>query len=127
MRDSTGQTSVTVDSGCHDPHNQYAPNGPVSVAVVPRNLIAFLVVAICVLLVGFAVVAVGYALANALGESLGVEILWWTAAACLLLFVVALVLLVIALALNDLHDPGTADPDDGDRVAPPIRRHEDLE
>ena len=56
--DGGGQTSATVDSGCRDSHNQDAPLDRLSCTMVPRPLIAFLIVALCVLLVGFAVLVV---------------------------------------------------------------------
>ena len=72
--------------------------------MVHRHLIAFLILALCVLLVGFAVVAVGYGLAVGMDDLPGARVLWWTAIACLLLFLVAFVLLVLGLGLNHLHE-----------------------
>ncbi len=73
--------------------------------MVPRRFIASLIIALCVLLVGFAVVGAGSALARGLGDWLGAAVLTWIAAACLLIALVVLVLLVVALGLNQLYGP----------------------
>ena len=80
--------------------------------MIPRRYIASLLVALCVLLVTVAVVGAGSALARGLGDGLGASVLLWVAAACLLSALVTLVLLVIALGLNQLDGP-----------RPPHRRH----
>jgi hypothetical protein len=95
--------------------------------VVPRHLIAFLILALCVLLVGFAVVAVGYGLAVGMDDLPGACVLWWIAVACLLLFLVAFVLLVIALGLNYLHEGYSRDETDDHPEVPGVGRSEKLE
>ncbi|HUE69525.1 MAG TPA: hypothetical protein VMP01_01445 [Pirellulaceae bacterium] len=64
--------------------------------MIPRRLIAALLLPVPVLLVAFAVLMGGSALADAVAG----RVLFWTAIAALLLLVIDLILLVLALALR---------------------------
>ena len=72
--------------------------------MIPRSLIALLLITVCVLLVSFAVLATGCAIAYGLHDLLGATALGWAAATCLLLCFVSIILLVIALGLNYLAE-----------------------
>jgi ABC-type uncharacterized transport system YnjBCD permease subunit len=64
--------------------------------LITRRLIAVLLLPVPVLLVAFAVLMGG----SALADSLASRVLFWIAVAALLLFVINLILLVLALALR---------------------------
>jgi ABC-type uncharacterized transport system YnjBCD permease subunit len=64
--------------------------------LITRRLIAVLLLPVPVLLVAFAVLMGG----SALADSLASRVLLWIAVAALLLFVINLILLVLALALR---------------------------
>jgi hypothetical protein len=73
--------------------------------VVPRSFLKTLVFALPLLVVGFAVVMGGYALAHATDDSAGAAVLWWVAMGCLMLICIDLVLLVGALGANAMGPP----------------------
>jgi hypothetical protein len=81
--------------------------------VVPRRLLFALVVALPVLVVAFAVVMGGQALARATGDTVGSSVLFYVAMAALMLLVVDLVLVVAVLGVNALGQQ--APPDDEPR------------
>ena len=65
-----------------------------------RRLLLVLVFAQFVLLVAFAVVVGGYALARATGDGPGATVLWWSAMTCLILIGIDVLLLVGILGVN---------------------------
>ena len=67
-----------------------------------RRLLLILVFGQFVLLVAFAVLVGGYALANATSDATGAAVLWWIAMACLMLIVVDVLLLVGVLGISAL-------------------------
>jgi hypothetical protein len=64
-----------------------------------RRALLILLCAQFVLLVAFAVLMGGYALAAAAGDTLGAVALWWIAMGCLMLIVTDALLLVMALGI----------------------------
>ena len=72
-----------------------------------RRVLLVLVFAQFVLLVAFAVLIAGYALAAATSDTLGATVLWWIAMGCLILVVVDILLLVGVLGIAALvqHEP----------------------
>ncbi len=73
--------------------------------VIPRPLLVTLVFALPLLVVAFAVVMGGYALAQATGDAGGAGVLWWVAMGCLLLTCVDLILLIGVLGARSLGSP----------------------
>jgi hypothetical protein len=73
--------------------------------VIPRSFLKALVFALPVLVVSFAVVMGGYALAHGTNDSAGAAVLWWVAMGCLMLICVDLVLLVGALGATAIGPP----------------------
>lgn len=74
-----------------------------------RRLLLILVFSQFVLLVAFAVLVGGYALAHATSDSAGAVVLWWAAMGCLMLFITTVLLLVgvlgvAALVRNEQQD-----------------------
>ncbi len=67
-----------------------------------RRLLLILVFSQFVLLVAFAVLVAGYALATATSDSLGATVLWWLAMACLMLIATDVLLLVGVLGISAL-------------------------
>jgi len=67
-----------------------------------RRLLLVLVFAQFVLLVAFAVLVGGYALAAATSDSPGAMVLWWVAMTCLMLIIVDVLLLVGVLGISAL-------------------------
>lgn len=67
-----------------------------------RRLLLVLVFSKFVLLVAFAVLVGGYALATATSDGPGAAVLWWLAMACLMLIVVDVVMLVGVLGVSAL-------------------------
>jgi hypothetical protein len=65
-----------------------------------RRVLLVLVFAQFVLLVAFAVLVGGYALAAATSDTLGATVLWWIAMGCLMLIVADMLLLVGVLGLS---------------------------
>jgi amino acid permease len=77
--------------------------------VIPRSLLTFLVFSLPVLVVAFAVVMGGHALADGMGDPAGAVALRWAAIVCLMLLASDVLLLVGALGLGAL---GRRDSDD---------------
>jgi hypothetical protein len=73
--------------------------------VVPRPLLITLVFALPLLVVSFAVVMGGYALAHATGDNAAAGVLWWVAMGCLILVCIDLILLVGILGAKALAPP----------------------
>ncbi len=67
-----------------------------------RRVLLILVFAQFVLLVAFAVLISGYALATATSDATGAMVLWWIAMACLMLIVTDVMLLVGILGIAAL-------------------------
>jgi hypothetical protein len=67
-----------------------------------RRLLLVLVFALFVLLVSFAVLVGGYALADVTDDAPGAKVLWWTAMGCLMLIVMDVLLLVGVLGVSAL-------------------------
>lgn len=67
-----------------------------------RRVLLVLVFAQFVLLVAFAVLVGGYALAAATNDTPGATVLWWTAMGCLMLIVADVLLLVGVLGVSAL-------------------------
>ncbi len=67
-----------------------------------RRLLLVLVFAQFVLLVAFAVLVSGYALATATSDSPGATVLWWAAMGCLMLITTDVLLLVGVLGVSAL-------------------------
>ena len=67
-----------------------------------RRLLLVLVFTQFVLLVAFAVLVGGFALANATGDAPGASVLWWIAMGCLILIVTDVLLLVGVLGISAL-------------------------
>jgi hypothetical protein len=67
-----------------------------------RRILTVLVFAQFVLLVAFAVLVGGYALAAATSDSPGATVLWWVAMGCLMLIVADALLLVGVLGISAL-------------------------
>lgn len=67
-----------------------------------RRVLLVLVFAQFVLLVAFAVLVAGYALAAATNDILGATVLWWIAMGCLIMVVVDVLLLVGVLGVAAL-------------------------
>jgi hypothetical protein len=67
-----------------------------------RRILLTLVCAQFVLLVAFAVLVGGFALAAATSDSVGALVLWWTAMGCLMLIVTDALLLVSVLGIAAL-------------------------
>ena len=70
--------------------------------MVPRQVLAFLVFALPVLVVAFGVLMGGFALAQAAKDLAGAQVLWWVAMGGLMLLAVDVLLLVGALGVNAL-------------------------
>jgi hypothetical protein len=83
--------------------------------MIPRWLLAGLVLALPILLVTFAVVMGGFALVQALGDQAGARALLWVAMAALLALVVDLVLLVALLGIAALGESPDHERDDAPR------------
>jgi hypothetical protein len=67
-----------------------------------RSLLTTLLFVLVFLIVAFAVLMGGFALADAMEDSAGATVLMWVARACLMLIVVNVVLLVGVLAVHAL-------------------------
>ena len=67
-----------------------------------RRLLLVLVFTQFILLVAFAVLVGGYALAAATNDALGATVLWWVAMSCLILIAVDVLLLVGVLGVSAL-------------------------
>ncbi|MHB8968973.1 MAG: hypothetical protein ACYC3X_02730 [Pirellulaceae bacterium] len=67
-----------------------------------RRALLTLVFAQFILLVAFAVLVGGYALAAATSDTSGASVLWWTAMSCLMLIAVDVLLLVGVLGISAL-------------------------
>ena len=67
-----------------------------------RRLLLILVFSQFVLLVAFAVLVGGYALATATSDAAGAVVLWWTAMGCLMLIITNVLLLVGVLGVAAL-------------------------
>ena len=81
--------------------------------MVPRQILAFLVYALPLLVVAFAVLMGGFSLASATNDQPGANVLWWIAMSCLMLTAADVVLLVGALGVNSLSRPDNrSDGDD---------------
>ncbi len=78
--------------------------------MIPRSILAILVFALPLLVVAFAVVLGGAALARATLDLAGAEVLHWIAMSMLMLAAVDLILLVGVLGIHALADP--RDPSD---------------
>ncbi len=85
--------------------------------MIPRRLLAVLVLTLPILVVAFAVVMGGQALAQATGDASGARGLFWVGMSCLMLLVVDLLLLVMALGINAM--------DQRDAGSPAVRRETD--
>jgi hypothetical protein len=72
-----------------------------------RRVLLILVLAQFVLLVAFAVLVGGYALAAATSDTSGASVLWWTAMSCLMLIVMDVLLLVGVLGISALVNSET--------------------
>jgi hypothetical protein len=70
-----------------------------------RRLILILVFSQFILLVSFAVLVGGYALASAADDARGATVLWWTAMACLMLLTVDVLLLIGTLGIASIAKP----------------------
>ncbi len=70
--------------------------------MIPRSLALYLVAALAVLLVALAVVVAGYALVSAVQDTAGAQALWWVVVSLLMLIVTDLVLLVGVLDLREI-------------------------
>ncbi len=84
-----------------------------------RRLLLLLVFAQFILLVAFAVLVGGYALASATQDALGSTVLWWLAMACLILYVIDVFLLMGVLGLAAIAKGDSADRP----VETPARTH----
>lgn len=73
--------------------------------MIPRSILAILVFALPLLVVAFAVVLGGAALAQATLDLAGAQVLRWIAMSVLMLAVLDLILLVGVLGFNALADP----------------------
>jgi len=74
-----------------------------------RRVLLVLVFAQFVLLVAFAVLVGGYALAAAASDSVGATVLWWTAMGCLMAIVADVLLLVGVLGIAALVHSASPD------------------
>jgi hypothetical protein len=72
--------------------------------VIPRRFLVILVYALPLLVVAFAVLTGGAALAQATQDAPGALVLRWIASAILMLAITDLVLLVGVLGVNAVHD-----------------------
>ncbi len=72
-----------------------------------RRVLLVLVFSQFVLLVAFAVLIAGYALASATNDAMGATVLWWIAMGCLIMVAVDVLLLVGVLGISALvqHEP----------------------
>ncbi len=70
--------------------------------MVPQRFVTFLVIALPLLIVAFAVLMGGYAVATAAKDASGATALWWVAMACVMLLVMDVLLLLITLGLDHL-------------------------
>ena len=70
--------------------------------MIPRSLALYLVAALAALLVALAVVVAGYALVAAAQDTEGAQALWWVVIGLLMLIATDLVLLVGVLALREI-------------------------
>jgi hypothetical protein len=77
--------------------------------VVPRRLLFSLVLALPVLVVAFAVLMGGEALARATGDAVGAAVLFYVAMAALMLLAGDVLFLVAALGVNALAERETRD------------------
>jgi heme/copper-type cytochrome/quinol oxidase subunit 2 len=74
-----------------------------------RRALLTLVFAQFILLVAFAVLVGGYALAAATSDTSGASVLWWTAMSCLMLIAIDVLLLVGVLGISALVISETRD------------------
>ncbi|MHB0955733.1 MAG: hypothetical protein ACYC0X_05070 [Pirellulaceae bacterium] len=74
-----------------------------------RRALLILLFAQFILLVAFAVLVGGYALAAATHDTSGAPVLWWTAMICLMLIVMDVLLLVGVLGISALVRAETRD------------------
>lgn len=70
--------------------------------MIPRSVLAFLLLALPALLVVFAVVMGGFGLAHAGGDALAAGVLWWIGMATLMILAVDLILLVGVVSIETL-------------------------
>lgn len=79
-----------------------------------RRILLVLVFTQFILLVALAVVVGGYALATAVGDTVGSTVLWWIAMACLMLVVMDVLLLAGTLGVASLVrvEPDRQSPSD---------------
>jgi hypothetical protein len=77
-----------------------------------RRVLLILVIAQFVLLVAFAVLVGGYALAAATSDTVGATVLGWTAMGCLMLIVADVLLLVGVLGVSALASSESRDRPD---------------
>ena len=77
-----------------------------------RRVLLILVIAQFVLLVAFAVLVGGYALAAATSDTVGAIVLWWTAMGCFMLIVADVLLLVGVLGVSALVNSESRDRPD---------------
>lgn len=68
-----------------------------------QRFVTFLVVALPVLVVAFAVVMGGYALSIVAQDLTGARVLWWVAMVCIMLLVMNVILLVGLLGFEHLR------------------------
>lgn len=87
--------------------------------MIPRLAFQILVGALVLLIVAFAVLMGGYALAQATGDATAAAVLWWVAIGCLLLTAVDLILLVGALGVAMITPPPPRPSAEHDRRRPP--------
>lgn len=71
--------------------------------MVSRRFVTFLVVCLPLLIVAFAVLMGGYAVATAAHDATGATALWWIAMACVMLLVMDVLLLLVALGLDHIR------------------------
>ncbi|MDG2380233.1 MAG: hypothetical protein P8N76_01025 [Pirellulaceae bacterium] len=68
-----------------------------------QRFVTFLVVALPVLVVAFAVLMGGYALSVVAQDAAGARVLWWVAMVCIMLLVMNVILLVGLLGFEHLR------------------------
>ena len=99
------RTWAAIDRVDPSPHNDPTHSTGKDGTVIPRPLLASLVFALPLLVVAFAVVLGGAALAQATLDLVGAQVLRWIAMSVLMLAVVDLILLVGVLGIHALADP----------------------
>lgn len=83
--------------------------------MVPRKIVSFLVFALPLLVVAFAILMAGFALTHATGDAMAAAVFWWIAMGVLMLLVGDVILLILCLGLNYLAESDERHHDSTDR------------